>query len=78
MLTELGKTLIAVGLGIVLLGSLLWLSGGPLKNFPIGRLPGDILIQNDHFTFYFPLTTGLLFSLVITAVLWLGRLITSR
>jgi hypothetical protein len=40
----------------------------------LGRLPGDILIQRDHFTFYFPLTTGLLVSLVLTLVFWLiGR-----
>ena len=62
MLTELGKTLIIVGVGIMLLGGLLWLSGGSLK-FAIGRLPGDILIQNEKFTFYFPLTTGIIVSI---------------
>jgi Protein of unknown function (DUF2905) len=78
MITEIGKILVAVGTGIVLLGGLLWLSGGTLKNFPIGRLPGDILVQNDRFTFYFPFTTGILLSIGLSVLLWLGRAITSR
>jgi Protein of unknown function (DUF2905) len=78
MIAEIGKTLVAVGTGIVLLGGLLWLSGGTLKNFPIGRLPGDILVQNDRFTFYFPFTTGILLSIGLSVLLWLGRAITSR
>ncbi|PPS42829.1 DUF2905 domain-containing protein [Chroococcidiopsis sp. TS-821] len=76
MMSELGKTLVVIGLGIFLLGGLLWLSGGTLKNFPIGRLPGDILIQNGHFTFYFPLTTCILLSIGLSALLWLGQAIT--
>ncbi|MGK7947331.1 MAG: DUF2905 family protein [Xenococcaceae cyanobacterium] len=47
MLAEIGKTLVIFGTGIVVLGGLLWLSSGTLKNFPIGRLPGDILIQKQ-------------------------------
>jgi hypothetical protein len=78
MIAEIGKTLVAIGTGILLLGGLLWLSGGTLKNFPIGRLPGDILIQNERFTFYFPFTTGILLSLGLSALLWLGRFITNR
>jgi len=78
MIAEIGKTLIILGAGILLLGGLLWLSGGTLKHFPFGRLPGDILVQNEHFTFYFPLTTGILLSLGLSALLWLGRFITSR
>lgn len=78
MISEVGKTLVAIGAGILLLGSLLWLSDGTLKNMPIGRLPGDILLQNDRFTFYFPLTTGILLSLGLSALLWLGRLISHR
>lgn len=78
MIAEIGKTLIVLGAGILLLGGLLWLSGGTLKHFPLGRLPGDILVQNEHFTFYFPLTTGILLSLGLSVLLWLGRFITSR
>jgi len=58
-----------------LAGGLLWLSGGTLKNFPLGRLPGDVLIQNEHFTFYFPLATCILLSFGLSALLWLGKLI---
>ncbi|MDJ0689514.1 MAG: DUF2905 family protein [Xenococcaceae cyanobacterium MO_188.B32] len=45
MLVEIGKTPVILGIGIVVLGGLLWLSGGTLKNLPLDRLPGDILIQ---------------------------------
>jgi len=78
VITEIGKALVAIGTGILFLGALLWLSGGTLKNFPIGRLPGDILVGNDRFTFYFPFTTGVLLSIGLSALLWLGRFITSR
>jgi hypothetical protein len=72
MLVQLGKTLVIIGGGIALLGGLLWLSS--VKNLPLGRLPGDILIQRDNFTFYFPLATGILLSLGLSAIFWLGRL----
>jgi hypothetical protein len=72
MLVQLGKILVIIGGGIALLGGLLWLSG--VKNLPLGRLPGDILIQRDNFTFYFPLATGILLSLGLSAIFWLGRL----
>ncbi|MGV2826601.1 DUF2905 domain-containing protein [Myxosarcina sp. GI1(2024)] len=75
MLTEIGKTLVILGVGIVVLGGLLWLSGGTLKNFPLGRLPGDILIQKDNFIFYFPLATCILLSLSLSAIIWLWQLI---
>jgi hypothetical protein len=78
MIAEIGKTFIVLGAGILLLGCLLWLSDGTLKHFPLGRLPGDIWVQNEHFTFYFPLTTGILLSFGLSALLWLGRFITSR
>ncbi|MCL6434471.1 MAG: DUF2905 domain-containing protein [Leptolyngbyaceae cyanobacterium HOT.MB2.61] len=78
MIAEIGKTLVFLGAGILLLGGLLWLSGGTLKHIPLGRLPGDVLVQNEHFTFYFPLTTGLLLSLGLSAFLWLGKFMTSR
>lgn len=57
-----GSILVAVGL--------LW----PwLQKLRLGRLPGDIHIVRDGFQFYFPLTTGLLISAVVTLVLWLMR-----
>lgn len=78
MIAEVGKILVAIGAGILLLGALIWLSGSTLKNFPLGRLPGDILVQTDRFTFYFPFTTGILLSIGLSALLWLGRFISSR
>jgi len=39
----------------------------------IGRLPGDIIIKRENFTFYFPLATGILISVVLTLLFWLFR-----
>ncbi|MDJ0775252.1 MAG: DUF2905 domain-containing protein [Mastigocoleus sp. MO_167.B18] len=76
MLAEIGKILVIVGVGIIVLGGLLWLSSGTLKNFPLGRLPGDIVIQKDNFTFYFPLVTCVVLSIILSAVIiWLWQLI---
>jgi hypothetical protein len=68
---ELGRLILVMGLVLVLLGGLLLLSG----RIPwLGKLPGDILIQRRNFTFYFPLATGILISLLLTLVFWLlGR-----
>ena len=64
-LQSLGKWLIGAGTFIVVIGALLHFFG----RIPyIGRLPGDIMIKRDHFTFYFPLTTCILFSLVLMLI----------
>jgi hypothetical protein len=63
------RALIIIGLILVAAG-LLWPWLGKLG---LGRLPGDIRIERDGFGFYFPLTTGILISLVISIVLWLLR-----
>jgi hypothetical protein len=68
-LGRMQRFLIILGLGSLLAG-LLWPWLGRL---PLGRLPGDLLIQREGFRFYFPITTGLLVSLVISLVLWLLR-----
>jgi hypothetical protein len=63
------KALILAGLTILVIG-LLW----PwLSKIPLGRLPGDIVIEREGFRFYLPLTTGILFSLVLSLVVWLFR-----
>ncbi len=65
-----GKTLIAVGLLLVLVGLILTFSG----KFPwLGRLPGDIRIERDNFSIYFPLGTSLLLSLILSVLYWLFR-----
>ncbi len=67
----IGKFLILLGLIVAAVGGLLLLSG---KLPWIGRLPGDIMIQRRNFTFYFPLATSILISLVITLLFWfIGR-----
>lgn len=73
MLADFGKTLVIIGASIALFGGILWLSGDHLKNFPIGRLPSDILIQNENFTFYLPITTGILLSLVVSGIFWVTK-----
>lgn len=66
-----GKILIIAGLFLVVIGGLLMLSG---KIPWLGRLPGDIVIQKKNFTFYFPLATSILLSILLALVLWLlGR-----
>ena len=68
--SALGKTLIVAGLLLVAVG--LFLSFGGKLNF-IGRLPGDIRIERDNFSFFFPLGTCLLVSLLLSLVFWLFR-----
>ena len=58
----MGKLLVVVGLVIAGIGALI--SFG----VPLGRLPGDIVVRRDNFTFYFPLTTAILVSVVLTFV----------
>jgi hypothetical protein len=65
-----GWTLIIIGLLIVGIG-LVWLFA-PAIPF-LGKLPGDIVIERENFKFYFPLTTCIVLSLLLTAILWLVR-----
>ncbi|WP_293005224.1 DUF2905 domain-containing protein [Nitrosomonas sp.] len=63
------QLLITLGILLLVLG-LLW----PwLSQLPLGRLPGDIHIERKNFSFYFPLMTGLLISVVLTLILWWMR-----
>lgn len=63
---SLGKSLIFLGFLIMVVG-VLFLFFEKLP-FNIGKLPGDILIKKDNFTFYFPLTTSILISVVISLI----------
>ena len=69
-MAELGKTLILLGGVLVVVGVLLTLGG---KLPWLGRLPGDIIIQRDNFTFYFPLATSILLSVVLSLLFMLFR-----
>jgi DUF2905 family protein len=70
-MSELGRALIVLGVVIAAVGLLLVLFG----RLPwLGRLPGDIAIQRGNWSFYFPLGTSILLSIVLTLLLWLiGR-----
>lgn len=71
-LGDIGRFIIIAGLLLVGLGLLLLFA----EKIPyIGRLPGDIIIRKKNFTFYFPLMTGLLLSLILSLILYIiGRL----
>lgn len=69
-MSEFGKILIVVGLVIAGVGLLLWLGIG--KSW-LGRLPGDIHHTKGEFNFHFPLVTCLIFSVVLTLLVWLFR-----
>jgi hypothetical protein len=70
-LPSLGRTLLVLGAIIAGFGLVLLL--GPTLPW-LGRLPGDILIRRERFSFYFPLASCLLASLILSLVLWLiGR-----
>ena len=72
-MTDLGKTLVFIGGLIAAAGVVLMLLGK--TNLPLGRLPGDILYRGKHTTFYFPLATAIVVSVVLSVVLYLlGRI----
>ena len=66
MLVFLGGTIVIVGLALILLGR---------TNVPIGRLPGDIVYRGKNTTFYFPLATSIVVSVVLSVLLYaIGRM----
>ena len=67
---EIGKLLFIAGLVMAAAGLVLWKTGG-LGG--LGRLPGDISVQRPGFSFYFPLTTCILVSIILTLLMWLLR-----
>jgi hypothetical protein len=71
-LREIGKTLLVIGAVLVGLGVLLF-SGAKLP-YRIGRLPGDIVIQGRNGSFYFPIVTCIIVSLLFTLLMWILNL----
>ncbi len=69
-INSLGKILILFGIVLVVFGAIFML-GGKLPWF--GRLPGDIYIQKKNFTFFFPVTTSILISILLSIILILLR-----
>ena len=71
-LREIGKILLVIGIVLVGVGALL-LSGARLP-YRIGRLPGDIVIQGRNGSFYFPIVTCIIVSLLFTLLMWILNL----
>ena len=67
---EMGKVLVLIGIVLIVVGALLWSGVG--RGW-LGRLPGDIFYTRGNFTFYLPIVTCLLISLLLTLVFWLFR-----
>jgi hypothetical protein len=71
-MSDLGKLLVLVGAVAILAGVVLMLA--ERANIPLGRLPGDIVYRGKNTTFYFPLVTSILVSVVLSVVFYLiGR-----
>ena len=67
---DLGRFIFILGIVLVVAGAFMWKTGG-LGG--LGRLPGDIFVQKEHSTFYFPIVTCLIVSAVLTLLGWLLR-----
>jgi hypothetical protein len=72
-MAEMGRLLVILGVALVVIGGVVMLLGR--TGVPLGRLPGDILYRGKNTTFYFPLASSILISVVLSVVLFLiGRL----
>ncbi|MBI2469988.1 MAG: DUF2905 domain-containing protein [Planctomycetes bacterium] len=67
-LSAFGKILILVGIIMIVVGGL-FMFGSKIPF--IGRLPGDIAIQKKNFSFYFPITTSIIISIILSFIMWL-------
>ena len=68
---QIGKWVMLVGIVLVVVGGVYWLLGDKLTW--IGRLPGDIRIERENFKFYFPITTIILFSILLNVIIRIVR-----
>lgn len=69
-MNDLGKMLVVVGVVLVIIGVILWSGFG--RSW-LGRLPGDIHVTKGNFTFYFPVVTCILLSILLTIIMRLFR-----
>ena len=69
-MTELGKILIIIGIIIIIAGIILLF----VKKLPfnLGKLPGDIYIKKENFTFYFPITTAIIISIILSIIFYIA------
>lgn len=63
---SIGRMIMILGAVLLAAGLILTLAG---RFFPIGRLPGDILVRKGNFTFYFPIVTSIILSVILTIIL---------
>ena len=71
-MTEMGKSLIFLGIMIIIVGILLLFSDR--LPFNLGKLPGDLSVKKENFSFYFPITTSIIISIVLSVLFYLfGR-----
>jgi len=71
-MTEIGKSLIFIGIVIMIIGTVLLFNDR--LPFNLGKLPGDISYKKENFSFYFPITTSILISIVLSLLFYLfGR-----
>ncbi len=68
-MSYLGRTLIIIGIFFILTGIIFILSN-KIKIPYLGRLPGDIFIKKDNFIFYFPLTTSIIVSIILSIIFY--------
>jgi hypothetical protein len=69
-MAPIGKTLVFAGIAIIVVGLVLWV----FSSVPyVGKLPGDIYVRRGNFSFYFPLATSILISIIATIVFSLMR-----
>jgi hypothetical protein len=68
-MTEMGRLLVILGVALVVIGGIVMLLGR--TGLPLGRLPGDMLYRGKNTTFYFPLASSILISVVLSIVLFL-------
>ncbi|HEY1400386.1 MAG TPA: DUF2905 domain-containing protein [Terriglobales bacterium] len=72
-MAEMGRVLVILGVALVVIGGIVMLLGR--TGLPLGRLPGDFLYRGKNTTFYFPLASSILISVVLSIVLFLiGRM----
>lgn len=74
---QLGRFLVLAGAILVGLG-LVYMLGSRFSFFGLGKLPGDISYKSKHVTFYFPIVTSLVLSVVLTFMLWLFSLLSRK
>ena len=58
----MGKALVLIGIGVAALGLVIMLG------VPVGRLPGDVYVKRGNFSFYFPITTSIILSIILTLI----------